>query len=87
MDKVKIDAIYKHYKKGDLYRVKDIVYDHETNQPAVVYYRCDKNGVFKSIRNEDIIIGQPFVRTVVDWIAYGIVAGKTVQRFTFYKQL
>lgn len=36
MNEVKLNAIYKHFK-GDLYIVKDIVIDSETNEEMVLY--------------------------------------------------
>lgn len=68
---IHINAIYQHYK-GGFYKVLDVVYDHETAKPYVIYSKCDENGIYKSIRGVDGLDGegivkQPFSRSVKDF--------------------
>jgi len=93
---VHINGIYQHYK-GDFYRVQEVAFYHEegADRAIVIYYRCDKNGLFQSIRNgyneklEDIVVDQPFYRGVSDFLVHlhpGIQRMST-PRFKFIKQL
>lgn len=97
MEEVKINAIYQHWK-GGYYKVVDIAYHHETESAIVIYYKCDENGTFQSIRwkkgNEEypsIHVKQPFYRNYneftdfVDDPAPGYK--RIIQRFKFTKQL
>lgn len=65
---IQIGGVYQHYK-GNYYKVKDIVYDHETNEPFVIYYRCDLQGIFQSIRdkNGNVVVKQPFLRSIKEF--------------------
>lgn len=94
---IKTNAIYQHYPSDNYYRVIDIVnncsnedYDQKF---FVVYYRCDKNGIFQSIRKyhdgvEQEIIHQPFCREFNEFIEFIKLIGMTATpRFKFVKQL
>lgn len=96
-----IGGIYKHFKKGDLYKVTAIAYHHQDGDelPVVIYHRCDENGIFQSIRNmpdnetnpdKAIIVKQPFWRLEEDF--HELVPNpdrsspiKVVQRFEYVK--
>jgi hypothetical protein len=90
---VQINAVYQHYN-GGYYRVINIAYHHEMLIPMVIYYRCDENGVFHSIRsvnngNEEIV-PQPFYRILSDFVGYavgGYPGSPAIPRFKFVKQL
>jgi hypothetical protein len=65
---IHINAIYQHYK-NNYYRVINVAQDAEDlTPPIVVYYRCDKNGIFQSIRefinNQEKIVHQPFYTSI-----------------------
>lgn len=83
-----INGIYQHYK-GAHYRVTEVANYHDKELPSVVlYHKCDKNGLFLSIRldNGDII-RQPFYRFINDFKAILPPSRNNVERFKFIKQL
>lgn len=76
-------GIYQHYKHGHFYKVIHIAYHHDWEDAVAIYYRCDENGVFKSIRDGEIIVKQPFYRPVSEFdneVLPGVV------RFKFIKE-
>jgi hypothetical protein len=83
-------GIYQHYK-GNYYRAKEIVFTHEDQTPYIVYYQCDKDGIFQSIRNkynrEIIIAHQPFIRKLEEWNQTIIDPDHTTIRFKLIKEL
>ncbi len=90
---IHINAIYQHFKRGDFYKVIDIANHHNGDNFIVIYHRCDKNGIFKSIRveinGEEEIIVQPFYRSLDEFTeemigSFGITK---VPRFKFIKEL
>jgi hypothetical protein len=94
---IHLNSIYQHYKKGDYYKTIDVVYDHETQKPYVIYSKCDINGVYISIRSSEAsseapTVKQPFSRSVADFttIICGLSdCGSDVKapRFKFIKEL
>jgi len=84
---IRINGIYKHYKKGDYYRVSAVAAHHEKGLDSlvVIYNRCDENGIYKSIRlpdNDEVAIHQPFYRDIEDFKA---VLKNGTPRFKFIK--
>lgn len=85
---IRINGIYQHYK-GEFYRVQEVAFHHSEDRDIVVYHRCDENGVFVSIRNNDVIVDQPFYREVSDFLVH-LHPGterRSTPRFKFIKQL
>lgn len=95
---VHINGIYQHFK-GDYYRVQEVAFYHEegNDRAIVIYYRCDENGIFKSIRGEEsdrlfekyFIVNQPFYRGVSDFLVHLHPGTERMStpRFKFIKQL
>lgn len=85
---IHINAIYQHYK-GDYYRVKDIAFHHSDDKDIVIYNKCDINGIYISIRNNEVIVEQPFYREIYDFKAEvrHPQTQEFVKRFKFIKQL
>lgn len=83
-----INGIYQHYK-GDYYKIVDVAYHHEDGKglAIVIYYKCDENGIFKSIRELDLdfssnsngekIISQPFWRLLDEFNDIVKIIGNT----------
>lgn len=70
---VHINAIYKHYKGEEYYKVINVAFHHETVEPVVIYYRCDINGIYQSLRvirntDQEFIIAQPFYRNLYEFL-------------------
>lgn len=68
---IHINGLYSHYK-GGTYKVLEVANYHDNELPkVVVYYKCDINGLFKSIRiyngDDETIIKQPFYRFIEDF--------------------
>lgn len=93
---VHINGIYIHWK-GDFYRVQEVAFDSDTEEAWVIYYRCNKNGLFQSIRElfddsdmgrVEVIVKQPFCRKLSEFVGKAFVT-KThpVARFKLFKQL
>jgi hypothetical protein len=67
---IHINGIYQHWKRGDFYRVQEVAFDEDTGEARVIYYRCDENGIYQSIRLSSFghSVQQPFSRLVKDFI-------------------
>ncbi len=91
MSSVIINGIYKHYKKGDFYKVKDIAFNESDGEAVVIYFRCDENGIYKSIRiTDETFIGQPFCRPAKDFmgnVKISDIDDGEIKRFKFIKQI
>jgi hypothetical protein len=95
-EEIYTNAIYQHWK-GDYYRVTEVAYHHELGdlEGVVIYYKCNVNGIFKSIRGlnhkqEEEIVKQPFYRKVKEFMEKVRIGGypnEPVERFKFIKQL
>lgn len=65
---IHINGIYRHYK-GNYYKIEAIAYNHEDQEPIVIYSKCNQYGIYISIRKEDGSprINQPFYRNVKEF--------------------
>ena len=88
---IHINAVYQHYK-GGYYRVLEVANHHNELNLIVIYHKCDKNGIFKSIRSEingevEIIV-QPFFRDLDEFLEeVNYAPHQYKQRFKFIKDL
>lgn len=92
---IRINGIYQHYK-GDFYLVKDVAYHHEgglfhLDDVLVIYTKCDKNGIYISIRDNEgeVTQPQPFYRQVSDFITEvrHPLTQEFIKRFRYIKQV
>jgi hypothetical protein len=89
---IHLNSVYQHWK-GGYYKVLDVVYNHEDQETKlVIYHKCDINGVYISIRPDDIIVKQPFYRVLEDFVEEVNVlsdCGAEIKtpRFKFIKEL
>lgn len=83
-----LNGLYQHYK-GDYYKLIDIGKLHDSQNIFIVFYhKCDKNGVYISIRpSENEIIHQPFCTDINRFNEIVNVSGKLIPRFKFIKSL
>ena len=83
------NGIYEHYKK-QFYKLLSVGFLHGSQGIYIVtYYKCDINGVYLSIRNEDGSpkVHQPFCTDLNRWSdEVKNEKGELVKRFTFIKQ-
>lgn len=66
--KVTVGAIYKHYKKGDNYKVTSLGILEATNEPAVIY---------QALYGQNLV----FIRPLANWVEQVEKDGTTVNRF------
>lgn len=85
---IHINGIYQHSKSKEFYKAIDVGYHHETGEGSVMYYKCDENGMYKSIRDENDIVKvhQPFLRDLKSFKEEINMGLQVVPRFNFIKQ-
>lgn len=94
-NEIHLNSIYQHYK-GEYVKVLEVAYHYQggilhLDDRIVIYQKCDENGIYKSIRDENNEVMQPqpsyrflneFLATIVD-----ITGSKSYPRFKFIKEL